>query len=427
MKHLLRVGLVWATFVSSATASSPAIRGMKPVGRASAGPRSWSRSPASGWPTPRSALLSAGDHRHEARGGQGRRGGRDLQDRRPTPRSACTTSGSAPPPASARCRTFSVGRPQGRRAEVEPNNDFAKPQPIPMNVTVNGVADNEDVDYYAVEAKKGERITAEVEGIRLGLTLFDPYVAILDAKRFELASSDDAALIWQDGFVSRRRPEDGTYIIQVRESAYARQRATASIGSTSATSRGRRPRSRPAARSARRVAVRWIGDVLGETDHEPDLAGRRRPRLRPGRPGRAAGPPPTRTSSGSARSATRSRPSRTTTPRRPPRSTPPVALNGVIGTPGDVDHYVFKAKKGRTYDVRVFARRIRSPLDSVLYVAAGTAARPSPATTTTAARQLHPVHAPRRTASTSSADATTSRRAAPITSTGSRSARSSRS
>ena len=65
--------------------------------------------------------------------------------------------------------------------EVEPNNDFAKPQSIAMNVTVNGVADNEDIDYYAVEAKKGDRITAEVEGIRLGLTLFDPYVAILDS------------------------------------------------------------------------------------------------------------------------------------------------------------------------------------------------------------------------------------------------------
>ena len=43
-----------------------------------------------------------------------------------------------------------------------------------MNVTVNGVADNEDVDYYVVEARKGDRITAEVEGMRLGITLFDP-------------------------------------------------------------------------------------------------------------------------------------------------------------------------------------------------------------------------------------------------------------
>ena len=59
-------------------------------------------------------------------------------------------------------RTFSVGALK-EVSEVEPNNDFAAPQPIPMNVTVTGVADNEDVDYYVVEAKKGDRISVEVE------------------------------------------------------------------------------------------------------------------------------------------------------------------------------------------------------------------------------------------------------------------------
>ena len=117
-------------------------------------------------------------------------------------------------------KTFSVGALK-ELAEVEPNDDFAKPQSIDMNVTVNGVAGKEDIDYFKVRAKKGERITVEVEGIRLGLTLFDPYVAILNAKRFELASSDDSALIWQDGFVSLVAPEDSTYVIAVREAAYA--------------------------------------------------------------------------------------------------------------------------------------------------------------------------------------------------------------
>src|SRR5271163_5068916 len=42
-------------------------------------------------------------------------------------------------------RTFSVGALREIN-EVEPNNDFAAPQAIPMNVTVTGVADNEDVD-----------------------------------------------------------------------------------------------------------------------------------------------------------------------------------------------------------------------------------------------------------------------------------------
>src|SRR5437763_1483631 len=63
-------------------------------------------------------------------------------------------------------RTFYVGAlPQVD--EKEPNSEFATPQKIPMNVTVNGVIDNEDVDYFLVEAKKGQRITAEVEAMRL--------------------------------------------------------------------------------------------------------------------------------------------------------------------------------------------------------------------------------------------------------------------
>ncbi len=120
-------------------------------------------------------------------------------------------------------RTFSVGALK-EIVEVEPNNDFAKPQAIAMNVTINGVADNEDVDYFAVEAKKGDRISAEVEGHRLGIFEFDPYVAILNAKRFELGASDDAALVLRDGFTSIIAPEDGKYIIQVRESAILGQR-----------------------------------------------------------------------------------------------------------------------------------------------------------------------------------------------------------
>src|SRR5262249_47989741 len=83
-------------------------------------------------------------------------------------------------------------------AEKEPNSEFDKPQKIPLNVTVEGVVDTEDVDYYAVELKKGQRLSVEIEAMRLGVTFFDPYIAILDSKRFELATSDDSPLNKQD-------------------------------------------------------------------------------------------------------------------------------------------------------------------------------------------------------------------------------------
>src|SRR5437660_10688001 len=58
--------------------------------------------------------------------------------------------------------------------EKEPNNEFIAPQKIPLNVTVQGVIQTEDVDYFAFEAKKGQRLTAEIEAMRLGTTMFDP-------------------------------------------------------------------------------------------------------------------------------------------------------------------------------------------------------------------------------------------------------------
>jgi len=105
-------------------------------------------------------------------------------------------------------------------AEAEPNNEFTTPQPIALNVVVDGNIGNEDVDYYVVDAKKGQRISVEVVAMRLGTALFDPYVAILDSKRFELSANDDTALALQDGYAAIVAPEDGKYIIEVRESAY---------------------------------------------------------------------------------------------------------------------------------------------------------------------------------------------------------------
>ena len=77
---------------------------------------------------------------------------------------------------------------------------------------------NEDVDYYEINASKGQRISAEVEAIRLSGPLFDPYVAILDENRFEIATSDDTELLLQDSTISILAPKTGKYFIEVRES-----------------------------------------------------------------------------------------------------------------------------------------------------------------------------------------------------------------
>ncbi len=262
-------------------------------------------------------------------------------------------------------RTFSVGALKDV-AEVEPNNDFTKPQVIPFNVTVNGIADNEDVDYYAIEVKKGERVSVEVEGLRLGVTEFDPYVAILNSKRFEIAASDDAALAWRDGCAGVIAPEDGKYIIQVRESAYSGNGAClyrAHIGhfprATAVIPAG--------GRIGEEVKIRWIGDPAGEAAtvfQTPKTVVNDFGVLRQDAKGVSPYPNVFRVSEvGNVLEQEPNDDHAHATP-----FTAPMALNGVIEKPGDIDHFGFKANKGEVYDIHCYARRIRSPLDPVMYL-----------------------------------------------------------
>ena len=116
-------------------------------------------------------------------------------------------------------RTFWVGAFPAVQ-ETEPNGSTGPPQRIDLNRTVHGVAGNEDDDCYVVTLQKGQRLSAEVEAMRLGRTMFDASLAIIDARGFELATCDDAPLLRTDAFVSIIAPENGDYRIVVREAAY---------------------------------------------------------------------------------------------------------------------------------------------------------------------------------------------------------------
>lgn len=250
--------------------------------------------------------------------------------------------------------------------EKEPNNDFAAPQKVPLNVTINGVIQAEDVDYFAFEAKKGQRMTAEVEAMRLGHALCDPYVAILDSKRFELASCDDCPLLGQDAVASVVIPADGTYVVQVRESAYG--------GNGSCFYRlhlGTFPRplgTVPAGgRPGEEVAVRFLGDAAGEFAQKIKLPPVVEPRFglfAQDAGGLAPSPNPFRLSD--LPNVVETEPNNTH--EQATRCELPAALNGVIAVPGDVDCFRFKAKAGQVFDFNCYARRLGSPLDPVLYV-----------------------------------------------------------
>ncbi|WP_040351765.1 PPC domain-containing protein [Blastopirellula marina] len=262
-------------------------------------------------------------------------------------------------------QTFYVGA-MPEISEKEPNSEFEAPQPIEMNVVVNGVVQNEDEDFYVIEAKKGQRITAELEGLRIGRTNYDPYLAILNEQRFELARSDDAPLLYQDCVCSLIAPEDGRYILQVRESSYG--------GNGAASYRlhvGEFPRPLGVypggGRPGEEVEITMVGDAGGEKKTRVKL---------PDAPGvfqffaqdeKGIAPSPNRMRVIDIPNALEAEPNDAQAEATPMEA--PGAANGAIGGKGDTDYFKFSAKKGEQYDIRVYSREpLRSPLDPVVNV-----------------------------------------------------------
>ncbi|MFP6872226.1 MAG: PPC domain-containing protein [Verrucomicrobiales bacterium] len=272
-----------------------------------------------------------------------------------------TSSGLSP------IKSFWVGQFDSL-AEKEPNNDFTGPQPVTMNTTVEGVLQNEDVDYYVTVASKGQRISAEVEGIRLAGAFYDPYVAILNSERFELAASDDTALLLQDSAVSVIAPADGNYIIQIRESSYT--------GNDNCRYRlhvGAFPRPMavyPAGgQSGSAIEVRLIGDPAGETTRTVTLPPQTDARfhIRAEADGLFS-PSPNILRVSPFPNVLETEPNNSMAQATVSPVPLPAALNGIISENGDQDWFRFSAKKGQRFIFRAHAKSIGSPLDTVLNI-----------------------------------------------------------
>ncbi len=254
--------------------------------------------------------------------------------------------------------------------EVEPNSDFAKPQLIESNVTIHGIIKAEDVDYFAIDLKKGEPLTIEIEGLRLSYlnNFFDPFVAVLDSRRFELARSDDFPLVYQDGICSFEAPEDGRYTIEIRESSYG--------GSDRSVYRahiGRFPRP---------VAIHPAGGSPGETLQVTCVDGKgtvwkesitiptevdKEFKFWSQRDGLVSPSPNflrVRPYANVQESPENDDPNKVSV-----SETLPAAFHGILEKKDDQDWFGFQAKKDQTLDIKVFARgTLRSPVDSLLTI-----------------------------------------------------------
>jgi hypothetical protein len=257
-------------------------------------------------------------------------------------------------------------------SETEPNGTVDGAQPVSRNVTIAGVVEAGDVDFFQVELRKGERLAAEVEGVRLGGTLLDTVLTVFGPDDKKIASVDDTSLFRQDPFVTIVAPIDGKYVVQVRETSFIGDE-----NSRYALHLGTFPRPAwvyPAGGQAgRALTVQFGGDAQGAFEQrvEPaDLPG--------GESGLFA------THDGLA--------SPTVNPFRvcafpnvleiEPNDTPdkqggissheaaelPCAFNGILNRPGDVDAFRFRGEEGTTWQFESFGARLGSPIDSVISI-----------------------------------------------------------
>ncbi|MEM7479102.1 MAG: PPC domain-containing protein, partial [Planctomycetota bacterium] len=257
--------------------------------------------------------------------------------------------------------------------EEEENSDFESPQPIPLNSTVNGVVQTEDVDYYAVDLQAGQKLTVEIEGLRLGTEFFDPFVAILDANRFEVARSDDAPLLQQDCVCSYKAEKAGRYIVEVRESAFGgngRCNYRLHVGDfprpMAITPAGGKPGEKIQAR-----IVDASGEVWTEEIQLPNEVGEFAFVAK--KDGKSA-PSPNRLRVIDLQNVIEKEPDDDKAAIVAAEG--PTAFNGILEKEGDVDWFKIKGKKNQTWQFKVYGRKVlRSPIDSWLEIHKATGGR----------------------------------------------------
>ncbi len=242
------------------------------------------------------------------------------------------------------------------------------PQPIALGTTVYGHTPAEDQDRFEVEAKKGQRITAEVIGARLQTqNIYDPAVTIATAGGKILANVDDCAFSRQDPVASIVAPEDGKYLVTIKDatnSGPGECHYLMSIGSFA----------RPltvyplGGKAGQDLSVKLLGDPSGPLPKTIKLPGEPRDKFEIFTEQDQPAPTPNVIRVSNFDSVDEVEPNNDVEHATAGPSTLPAGFNGIIQEKGDTDFFKFAAKKGQALDVNVYARQLRSPLDSVLSI-----------------------------------------------------------
>lgn len=275
---------------------------------------------------------------------------------------------------------YVVDRPVVKELSDEPTKNgnrfkqstsFDAPQPIDLGAMLLGRTESEDVDYFAVDLKKGQPFSAEVIGMRLGRGFTDSHLAVFDASGKQVAECDDTLRHRQDPVVSFITPADGRYVLAVRDSGYEGSNNNwylLNVGEAIAPKLVYPLGGQP----GQKVKLKMLGDPGGsfvqevalpsQADNDYELvADYKGLRSLSGLPFRVND---LRNVIEDAEVKNNSMPDAM----KRAASTLPIAFNGIIERPGDLDYYRIQLKKGQQVRFRCYARSMGSPLDSIVNI-----------------------------------------------------------
>jgi hypothetical protein len=250
-------------------------------------------------------------------------------------------------------------------AKLEGNDTPATAQIMSLDVTIRGSINNSgrgDVDLYRVPAKAGERLSVEVDCVRLsdvysGGTACDLALRVIDAAGRELAANDENPLHVQDPLLSLKLPAGiGDHVfVEVRRSIFDRYDAPYALH----LGRFERPLAvyPSGGPPGEKLSVTLLGDPLGDRRTEiavpnPTCTFQPFGDVPSGLPMRSFAAP----------NVLEAAASETPVPHIP------AALNGILARPGEMDRFRVKVKKGDRLRLRVYAATLGSPLDPFLNI-----------------------------------------------------------
>jgi hypothetical protein len=101
--------------------------------------------------------------------------------------------------------------------EVDTNRTRTTAQAVPIPCVVVGRADAEVSDYFKINVKAGQRVSLEILGRRLGSAL-DPQISLIDPRgNRELAYSNDSPGLQTDARLTYTFKDAGDYLIEIRD------------------------------------------------------------------------------------------------------------------------------------------------------------------------------------------------------------------